>query len=128
MWTGTIFDLFQLTGKIAEFKELRNIVDNSFTILESQIFIIRVNLLSWPWALLMSKARMIFKISWSSKSTAEVVSSHKQFVSVGIELSFSIGVHCLAKYKLKQLAFFRKSVMSWLFSRNGGIKGIFLSL
>ena len=112
MWTGAIFDLFQLSRKIQEFKELRNIIDNSFTILESQIFIIRVDMLSWPWALLMSKARMIFKVSSSSKSTAEIVALHKQFVAVGIELSFSIGVHCLAKYKLKQLAFSQKSVMS----------------
>ena len=81
-----MFDLFQLSGKIPEFKELRNIIGNGFTILESQIFIIRVDMMSWSWAFLMSKARMIFKISWFSKSTAEIVASHKQFVSVGIEL------------------------------------------
>ena len=69
-------------------------------------------MLSWPWALLMSKAQMIFKIYWSSKLTAEIVASHKQFVSVGTQLSFSIGIHCLAKYKLKKLTFSRKSVMS----------------
>ena len=101
LWTATIFDLFQFSGKIPEFKELQNVIDNGFTTLESQFFIIRVSMLSWPWALLMSKARMIFKISWSSKSTAEIVASHKQSVSVDTELSFSIGVHCLAKYKLK---------------------------
>ena len=67
-----MFDLFQLSGKIPEFKELQNIIDNGFTILESKILIIHVNMLSWPWALLMSKAQMIFKISWSSKSTAEL--------------------------------------------------------
>ena len=53
----------------------------------------------------MSKAGMIFKISCFSKSTVEIAASHKQFVSVGIELSFLIGAHCLAKYKLKKLAF-----------------------
>ena len=41
-----IFDLFQLSGKILEFKELRNIIDNGFTILESQTFIIHVDMLS----------------------------------------------------------------------------------
>ena len=71
---------------LRQFKELRDIIDNVFTILELQIFIIRLDILSWPWALLMSKARIIFKISWSSKSTAEILASHKQFVSVGIEL------------------------------------------
>ena len=79
-------------------------------------------MLSGSWALLMSKARMIFKISWSSKSTAEIVVSNKQFVSVGIELSFSLGAHCLAKYKLKKLAFSGKSVMSWLFITSGELK------
>ena len=80
LWTGAIFDLFQLSGKIPEFKELRNIIDNGFTILESQIIIIRVDMLSWPWALLMSEARLIFKISCSSKSNVKTASSHKQFV------------------------------------------------
>ena len=86
MWTGTIFDL--------QNNLLRNIIENGSIILQPQIFIIRVDILSWPWALLMSKTRMVFKISWSSRPTAEFVASHKQFVSVGIELSFSIGVHC----------------------------------
>ena len=39
LWTSTIFDLFQLSGKIPEFKELWNIIENGFKILESQIFI-----------------------------------------------------------------------------------------
>ena len=121
LWTGAIFDLFQLSGKIPEFKELQNIIGNGFTILESQIFIIQVDMLSWQWAFLMSKSQMIFKISYSSKSSAEIVASHKQFVPVGVELSFSIGVLCLAKYKLKNLAFFRKSVMSLSFITSGGI-------
>ena len=30
--TGTIFDLFQLPGKISEFKEFWNIIDNDVTI------------------------------------------------------------------------------------------------
>ena len=76
----------------------------------------------------MSKAQMIFKISSPSKSTAEIVASYKQFVSVGKELSFLIGVHCLAKCKLKKLAFSQKSVMSWSFITSRGIKGIFLPL
>ena len=75
---------------------------------------------------LMSKARMIFKTSWSSKSTAQVVASHKQFVLVGIDLPFSMGVLCLARCKLKKLAIFRRSVMSWSFT-SGGIKGIYLT-
>ena len=33
------FDLFQLSRKIPEFKELWNIIDNGFTIIESQVFI-----------------------------------------------------------------------------------------
>ena len=107
-WTGTMFDLFQLSGKIPEFKELQNIIDNGFTILESQIFITRADMLSWPWALLISKARMIFKISWYSKSTADIIVLHKQFFSGDIELSFSIGAHCLAKCKLKKISPFPK--------------------
>ena len=62
-WPGTIFDLFQLSGKLPEFKELRNIIGNGSKILEPQIFIIRAEMLSWQWTFLMSKARMIFDTS-----------------------------------------------------------------
>ena len=82
----------------------------------------------WQWTFLMSKARMIFDTSLSSTLTAEIVASHKHFVSVGIELSFSIGVHCLARYKLKKLAFSQKLVMSWSLITSDGIKGILLPL
>ena len=34
LWTGTIFDLFQLSGKNPEFKELQNVIDNGFVIVE----------------------------------------------------------------------------------------------
>ena len=46
LWTGTIFDFFRLSGKIPEFKNLPNIIDNGFAILESQICIIHVSMLS----------------------------------------------------------------------------------
>ena len=85
LWTATILDLFQLFGNILEVKELRNIVNNDFTIVESQIFIIYVNMLSWSWSLLMSHAQMIFEISLSSKSVAEIVPSLKQSLSVVID-------------------------------------------
>ena len=63
LWAGLIFDLFLMPAKIPEFKKLWNIIENGSTIVESQIFIIRVDMLPWPWALLMSKARMIIEIS-----------------------------------------------------------------
>ena len=44
----------------------------------------------------------------------------------GSTLSFSIGLHCVAKYSLKRLAFSSKDVMKVLFSSNGGILAIFL--
>ena len=107
-----MLDLFQLSRKILKFKGLQNIIDNGFTTLESQIFIIHLDILSWSWALLMSEDQMIFKISRFSKSTSKIVASQKQFASVGIELSFSIGVNCFAKYTLKKLAFSQKLVIS----------------
>ena len=45
-----------------------------------------------------------------------------------IELLFLICIYCLANQKLEKLAFSQKSVTSWLFITNGGIKGIFLPL
>ena len=48
LWTGSIFDIFQLSGKIREFLNTINIV---FTIAKSQVSIIRVNLLSWSQVL-----------------------------------------------------------------------------
>ena len=101
----------------------------SFIILESQIFIVSVNTLSWPWTLLMSKAQMFcFFLFWSSKSTAEVVAPHKQFVRLDTGLPFSIATHCLAKYTFKKIAFSRKSGMSWSFITSSVIKGVFLPL
>ena len=66
-----------------------NIIDNVFTIVELQIFIICVNMLSWPWALLICKAQIIFKISLSRMSIAGIVTSLKQFVSMVIDIIFS---------------------------------------
>lgn len=61
-WTGTIFDFFYPFGMIPEFKELWNIIVDGFTIVESQILVIAVDMLPWSLALLRSKAQMIFKI------------------------------------------------------------------
>ena len=55
-------------------------------IIESQIFVICVDMLLWSLALLMSKAWMILIISWSSKSTAEIAASQNQFISANIRL------------------------------------------
>ena len=44
--TSKKIDLLLLSGKIPEFKELRNIIDNAFEILESQIFNIGSGMLS----------------------------------------------------------------------------------
>ena len=45
-WTSKKIDLLLLSGKIPEFKELQNIIDNEFEILESQIFNIGAVMLS----------------------------------------------------------------------------------
>ena len=60
VWTGTIFDLFQLPGKISEFNKFRNIIHNGFAIAESQFFIIFVEMLPWPWICFLFYARMSF--------------------------------------------------------------------
>ena len=39
-----------------------------------------------------------------------------------------MGVHCLAKYNLRKLAFSQKLVVRWSFNVCGGIQGIVLSL
>ena len=39
LWTSTILELFQFPGKISHFKELRNIIGNGVTIVESQVFL-----------------------------------------------------------------------------------------
>ena len=67
---------------------------------------------SWPWVLLMSKARMIFRIYWSSKSITKIVASHKHFVSIGVELSFSIENLEIQRENLDLLSWkFRPSIM-----------------
>ena len=44
---------------------------------------------------------------------------------LGRELSFVIGLHCSLKKSLNRFAFSKKSVTNSLFTRRGGINGIF---
>ena len=44
---------------------------------------------------------------------------------LGRELSFVIGRHCSLKKSLNRFAFSKKSVTNLLFTRRGGINGIF---
>ena len=76
-------------------------------------------MLSWPWALLMSRARMIFDIAWCKVNCQNCSSTH--FVTV--ELSFSIGAHCSVECKLKKLVFFQNQ-LRLLFITSGGFTNI----
>ena len=46
----------------------------------------------------------------------------------GKELSFAIGLHCSLKKSLNRFALTKKSVTNSLFTRTGGINGIFDAL
>ena len=90
------------------------------------IFIIRIMILTWPWALFESKFCIIFSISLSEK-----VRVSKQFSVVkwrlrGSSLLLLIKEHCLAKKELKNSAIFLNSVRYSFQWKRGGMSGIFL--
>ena len=85
----------------------------------------RIEIPSQPWSFFGS----IEQISLILVSVLILMSESLVTVSMvwllGRELSFVIGVHCSLKKSLNRFALTKKSVTNSLFTRKGGIKGIF---
>ena len=83
---------------------------NGFDIEETQSFIIRIEVSSWPWALFWSKDLIILTISSTQNSKDESLSLIPKFIFTGTVLSLDIGVHCLAKKLLNRSALSKKKL------------------
>ena len=90
-----------------------------------QIFIILIDILSQPWALLGSNdfiiANISFSVTWKDLILLPVL-----YEKDGKQLVLSIGVYIEAKKLLKMFAFLQKSEINLLSTRRGGIVGSFL--
>ena len=90
-----------------------------------QIFIILIDILSQPWALLGSNvfiiANISFSVTWKDFILLPVL--HEKG---GKYLALSVGVHIEAKQLLKMFAYLQKSETNLPSTRRGGIVGSFL--
>ena len=87
----------------------------------SQIFIILIEISSWPWALCMFKSLIILRISSSTKSKEHSLDSRKTWF-------IFMGVHSSAKNLLEIFAFFLTLFTNLPFTKRRGISGIFFLL
>ena len=127
-WTGITLDFFHIHGKVPVLKLLLNIIDKGFNKAESPIFIILMEISSWPCALLMFKALIIFDSILIIKNNWE-----KSLISTKNKLTWHSlpllsGVYWQVKNSLNLLAFSLKSETSLPSIKRGGMTGIFLPL
>ena len=128
LYIGMIWDLFHISGKTPEFIQFLCISDRGSTNTESHIFNIRIEILSWPCALLTLRFLIIFGISSFSKLMEDNLHWVLKEIAEGNTLLLDKGVHWVAKKSLNRFTFSVKSDTILLFTNNGGIKGILLSL
>ena len=116
--------LFHISGNLP-LKECLKITFNGKTNDWLQIFIILIDILSQPWALLGSNdfivANISFSVTWEDLILLPVL-----YEKDGKQLVLSIGVHIEAKKLLKMFAFLPKSETILPSTRRGGIVGSFL--
>ena len=128
LWTGTIFDFFQVSGKVLVSIQFWNNKDRGVMIDLSHNFSILIDISSCPWALVMSRALRSFNIWSLEKLILENLASNSCWSKVGKTLSFSNGVHFQAKKLLKWSDILLKSASNLLFIISSGISGTFLPL
>ena len=88
-------------------------------------FNMRIEIPSQPWALFGSNERISLIIVSVSILMSESLVTVSMVWLLGRELSFVIGLHCSLKKSLNRFALTKKSVANSLFTRTGGINGIF---
>ena len=93
LWIGVIFSFFQQSGKTPEFKQLLKKIISGLTTESSHIFSILAEIPSYPWDLLISKERILFKGSSCSKLNEEKEDRHSGTFADNL-LLFNITEHC----------------------------------
>ena len=108
---------FHSLGKHSLSRQFLKRIASGFAIEEAHIFIIRIVISSWPWALLGSNDLIIFTISPGQISKVDNLSSVTKLVFAGIALLLSIVVHCFFliyhKKFLKEVQKNKLSRKSW---------------
>ena len=94
---------FPVIWKCSTFKQFLNILKRGSIIAStfSDIFNMRILIISWPWALLQSSLQMILLISPFMNSMFASYWSVMGLVDEGRTLLFSIIKHCFAKKELR---------------------------
>ena len=115
---------FHTQEEIFHFQDMIN--SNGLQREASQSFIIRILLISWPWALSGSRFLIIFKISSLVKRIVDSDSWFSFVKVVGSSLQVFTREHYCAKKVLNISAFLLKSVINLFSCSNGGIQEIFL--
>ena len=108
LWTGTTFAFFYIFGNLPFLRECSKIIFNGKISDWLQIFIILIDILSQPWALLGSNVFIIANISFSV-TWKDLILLPVLYEKDGKQLVLSIGVHIEAKKLLKMFAFLQKS-------------------
>ena len=122
LYIGMIRDLFHVSGKTPEFIQFLCISDRGSTNTESHIFNIRIEILSWPCALLTLRFLIIFRISSFSKLIEDNLDWVLKEIAEGSMLLLGKGVHWAAKKSLNRFAFSVKSDTILLFTNNEGLR------
>ena len=126
LWTATTFAFFHSLGVFPLSKQDWKINFRGLQIEVSHILIIRILIISCPWALFGSRFLIIFRISSVEKSIVDRDSCVFLVRVTGSSLLLLTIEHWLAKKLLKILAFSLKSVTNLSWCSSGGMQGIFL--
>ena len=109
---GNMLAFFHHLGKQPLSSQFLKRIASGFKIKEAHIFIIRIDILACPWALLGSNDLTIVAILPKQISKVDHFFSVIKLVFAGIALLLSIVVHCLLKQSLNKFAFAKKSETS----------------
>ena len=100
----------------------------SFDIEERHNFNVSMEIPSCSWALFESKDQMFMLISSFQISKGEILDVVLKSTWQVRVLSLSMVLHCRLKLSLNRFAFINKLFTSGLFTRSGGIHGLFFPL
>lgn len=128
LWNAVTLDFFHMEGKITVLIQLLKSINRGFDNVESQIFIILIDLSTSPPVFFTFKALTTFMKSWSSKTTDDSLPLVTKEVRLWYSLLSLMDVHWRLNYLLHLLPFSSNSNTSSPFTRTVSITGIFLPL
>ena len=122
---GIIFLFFHMSGKIPFFNDFSKMIFRGIVTGSLQIFIILIDLLSYPWDLPKFNEFIIYNISLFVTKKQWILVFVLKIKGGNLQLFF-IGAHIEAKKLLKRFPFSQKSEIKLPSASKDGIAGIFL--